>query len=141
MQTTPSRRESTVNSAGPSVLSKSFSIYNNIHEVDPALDPDFEPANQDFYYDPPLNDSPLRMITSFYEVKDDENDEDDAAEVEKEITSQVKKKVDKGKSRPETQKKPEQHARLSESSNHLKKVSHLSYTMNKIFNHLRFSST
>jgi centromere protein C len=105
MRTAPSRHESTVNGAGPSVLSKLFSIYNDIHEADPAPDPDFEPANQDFYYDPPPNDSPPRTITSFYEVnQDDENDEDDAAEVEKEITSQAKKKVDKGKSRPETQK-------------------------------------
>ncbi|KAG2749841.1 hypothetical protein P692DRAFT_20832737 [Suillus brevipes Sb2] len=100
MRAAPSRRASTVNGAGPSVLSKSFSVYNDTYEHDPASDPEFEPANQDFDYDPPPNDSPPRTGTSFNEVnQEEEDDEDDAAEVEKEVTSQAKKKVDKGKRR------------------------------------------
>jgi centromere protein C len=98
MRAAPSRRASTVNGAGPSVLSKSFSVYNDTYEHDPASDPEFEPANQDFDYDPPPNDSPPQTGTSFDEVnQEEEDDEDDAAEVEKEMTSQTKKKVDKGK--------------------------------------------
>jgi centromere protein C len=100
MRAAPSRRASTVNGAGPSVLSKSFSVYNDTYEHDPASDPEFEPANQDFDYDPPPNDSPPRTGTSSNEVnQEEEDDEDDAAEVEKEVTSQAKKKVDKGKRR------------------------------------------
>ncbi|KAG2103947.1 Mif2/CENP-C like-domain-containing protein [Suillus cothurnatus] len=98
MRTAPSQRESAFHGAGPSVPPKSFSVYNDTHEPDPAPDPEFEPANQDFDYDPPPNDSPPRTITTFNGVnQDDENDEDDAAEVEKEMTSQAKKKVGKGK--------------------------------------------
>ncbi|KAG2067490.1 hypothetical protein BDR04DRAFT_1144288 [Suillus decipiens] len=96
MRTAPSRRESTVNGAGPSVLSKSFSVYNDTHEHTSASDPEFEPANQDFDYDPPPNDSPPRTGASLNEINQDGEDEDDAAEVEREMTSQVKK-VDKGK--------------------------------------------
>ncbi|KAG1890829.1 Mif2/CENP-C like-domain-containing protein [Suillus subluteus] len=98
MRAAPSRRESTVNGAGPSVLSKSFSVYNDTHEPDPAPDPEFEPANQDFDYDydPSPNDSPPPTGASFNDMNQDDEDEDDAAEVEKEMTSQAKK-VDKGK--------------------------------------------
>lgn len=97
MRAAPSRRESTVNSAGPSVLSKSFTVYNDPREPGPASDPEFEPANQDFDYDPLPNDSPPQTGTSFNYVNADEDDEDDAAEVEKQMASQAKKKADKGK--------------------------------------------
>ncbi|KAG1808562.1 Mif2/CENP-C like-domain-containing protein [Suillus variegatus] len=97
MRAAPSRRESTVNSAGPSVLSKSFTVYNDPREPGPASDPEFEPANQDFDYDPLPNDSPPQTGTSFNYVNADEDDEDDAAEVEKQMASQAKKKADRGK--------------------------------------------
>ncbi|KAG1734287.1 Mif2/CENP-C like-domain-containing protein [Suillus lakei] len=96
MRAAPSRRSSTINGAGPSVLSKSFSVYNDTRDHD--LDPEFEPANQDFDYEPPPNDSPPQTGISFDEVNQDEDDDDDdAAEVEQEMTSHAKKKVDKGK--------------------------------------------
>ncbi|KAG0701742.1 Mif2/CENP-C like-domain-containing protein [Suillus ampliporus] len=104
MRAAPSRRASTVNGAGPSALSKSFSVYNDSGDRNPAPDPDFEPANQDFDYEPPPNDSPPPAGTSFTHVdRDEDDDENDAAEVEQEMTSHAKKKVDKGKRRADAE--------------------------------------
>ncbi|KAG1728604.1 Mif2/CENP-C like-domain-containing protein [Suillus paluster] len=101
MRAAPSRRASAVNGAGPSALSKSFSVYNDSVIHDPAPDPEFEPANQDFEYEPPPNDSPPRTGISFQEEDDDDND---AAEVEEEMISvPPKKTVDKGKRRAEVE--------------------------------------
>ncbi|KAG2146205.1 Mif2/CENP-C like-domain-containing protein [Suillus clintonianus] len=98
MRAAPSRRASTVNGAGPSALHKSFSVYSDIHEYDAAPDPEFEPAYQDFGYEPPPNDSPPRSGTSSNDVNEDEvDDENDAAEVEKEMASHAKMKLGKGK--------------------------------------------
>ncbi|OAX41543.1 hypothetical protein K503DRAFT_767558 [Rhizopogon vinicolor AM-OR11-026] len=100
MRSAPSRRASAVNGAGPSALSKSFSVYNDAHDQDQDLapDPDFEPANQDFDYEPPMNETPSRTGISFNHVNNDDEEEDDAAEVEEEVTSRAKK-VNKGKQR------------------------------------------
>ena len=95
MRTAPSRRTSTVNGAGPSALSKSFSVYNDAHDQHPASDPDFEPANQDFDYEPPVNDTPPRTGPSFNHVN---SDDEEVNEVEEEVTPRAKK-VDKGKKR------------------------------------------
>jgi len=92
MRSAPSGRVSTVNGAGPSALSK-FSVYSDAHEQDLAPDPDFEPANQDFDFDPPANDSPSQRGTSF----NHEDEDNDLAEVE-EMALRTKK-VDKGKQR------------------------------------------
>lgn len=96
MRSAPSRRASTVNGAGPSALSKSFSVYNDAHYQDP--DPDFEPAIQDFDYDPPANDSPPRTGISFNHINYEDEEQNDAAEVEAEMAPRAKK-VDKGKQR------------------------------------------
>lgn len=98
MRSAPSRRASTVNGAGPSALSKSFSVYNDTPGQDPAPDPDFEPANQDFDYEPPENDTPSRAGVSFNHANYEDEEENDAAEVEEVVASRAKS-VNKGKQR------------------------------------------
>lgn len=93
MRSAPSRRASTVNGAGPSALSKSF--YNDGRDQHSAFDPDFEPANQDFDYEPPVNDTPSRTRLSF---NHEENEVEEEEEEEEEVTPRAKK-VDKGKKR------------------------------------------
>jgi centromere protein C len=113
MRSAPSRRASTVNGAGPSALSKSFSVYNDSPGQDPAPDPDFEPANQDFDYEPPENDTPSRAGVSFNHANYEDEEENDAAEVEEEVASRAKS-VNKGKQRAVVEAEQQEEDRIED---------------------------